>query len=230
MSYHYRFTPYDISGYNFNWMDEKYDRFIVAYEDKDKFGDPAEPHFHIYLESTQIDDTIRNHFRKALNIPTVGRGQGNKYSMLKPWDGIDYICKYGDIRVVKGFGDDQIADAQTKGQKYLKKKPLDTTILEAYAKGREAGKEEGITKIRKITLSKDQEIIADLTQWYIEYKREYQMPPDTRTVIDNACRITRNYHKGINIFKVRDYVHTVIYEDEDTKYRVIENIRKLVNA
>lgn len=229
MAYHYRFTPYDISGFSFDTLIDKYDKFIVAYEDKDKYGDPAEPHYHIYIETKYTDDSIRGHFRTALNIPKVGRGEGNKYSMLKAWTGIDYIVKYGDIRIQKGFTDEEIADGTTRGVgKYLKKKPLDTTILNAYALGREAGKSEGTTKIRKVTISKDQEIITDLTHWYIEYKREYQMAPDTRVIIDNACRITRKYHKGINIFKVRDYVHSVMYEQEDHANHVINTIYKIV--
>lgn len=229
MSWHYRFTPYDISGYTFDGLVDKYDKFIVAYEDKDKYGDPAEPHYHIYIETQYTDDSIRGHFRDALQIPKVGRGQGNKYSMLQKWQGIEYIVKYGDIRVVKGFEQSELEDAELRGRsKYIKQKKLDTTVLDAYALGKEAGKAEGTVKIKKVSMSKDQEIIADLQTWYIQFKKEYGQSPTERQTIENACRITRNYHKGINIYKVRDYCHTVMFEDEDTRWKIVESIRKLL--
>lgn len=37
MPYHIRFTPYDISGYTFGWLD-KYERYLVFREVRDKLG------------------------------------------------------------------------------------------------------------------------------------------------------------------------------------------------
>lgn len=235
MSYHYRLTPYDLSG-NFNNLVDKYERFIVAREDKDKYGEPVEPHYHIYLETHYDMDTIREHFRKEWQIPKVGRGQGNKYCMLKKWEGIDYICKWADILVVKGFTDVEIDDAILKGQKYKLKRKLDNTILEAYAHGKDAGRAEGKT-VYKPRESKDDKIISDLMAWYFEWKRtarenatefDDQPRPSVKLVIENACRITRQYHKGINIFKVRDYVHTVMYEGEDYRDNLINKIHNIL--
>lgn len=204
-------------------MIDLYDKFIVAFEDKDKFGDPAEPHYHIYIETEYIDDTVRGHFMRNLNIPKVKRGQGNKYSMLKPWEGIDYICKYGDIRVSKGFTEEELEKAEIDGKKYLKNKPINTDILDAYADGVAAGKAKGKTTYKNP--SKDAEIIASLTEWYYGYKTENDGDaPPLKLLIERACFYTRQHHKGINIFKVRDYVHTVMYEGDDYKKTIIDKI------
>lgn len=219
---HCRFTPYDISGYLFTGLEWIANKMIVAYEDKDKKGNPTEPHFHIYMETKDdiTDDTIRNHIRKSLCIPVGGKGKNNKYYSVEwKWKDPSYVCKYDDIRVNMGYTEQELLRLAVEGkQKYLTKE-VEVNAVST-----------NTTKQTKERINYDKEIIADVLTWYYNYKQtsEDMSPPDIKEIIREACNVTRKYHRGINIFKVRDYVHTVMYEGGDYSSEVIKAIYKLI--
>lgn len=220
MKIHCRFTPYDISGYLFTTLEWIADKMLVAYEDKKKDGTPTDPHFHIYIESKPDigDDTIRNKIKKALCIPTGGQGKNNKYYSINwKWQDPSYICKYDDIRVIVGYTEQEVLSLAVEGKKkYLSNGEVaatNTVVLKGNSKER---------------INYDKEIIADLLTWYYQYKKDNDNEiPDTKLLINQACIIVRKYHRGINIFKVRDYVHSVMF-DTDYSLEVIKTIYKLI--
>lgn len=120
--FHIRFTPYDISGYTFDFLNQ-FAGYIVAYEDKDKKGKPTQPHYHILVDTDYGSKTVRDAFVAACKIPKSTRGKNNAYyGMFSDWQQPDYICKYNDIRESKGFTEKQILDYVISGKnKYLVK-------------------------------------------------------------------------------------------------------------
>ena len=216
MKFHIRFTPYDISGYDFNWLIDDTTRFIVAREDKDKKGQPTEPHYHIYGETEYTDDSIRNRIRKYFKIPAGGKGTNNKYYGTDwKWEDISYVCKYDDVKQSKGFSDAELLRLAADGkQKYLKK-DVDVNLVTPRA----------TTKER---VNYDKEIIADLLTWYHLYRNETGYVPELKQIVRECCVIVRKYHRGINRFKVRDYVDTVMFETEAYSDDVVSSIMKLM--
>lgn len=95
MFYHLRYTPYELST-DFSFFQAKFDKIIIAQE-----GGPdteKELHYHMWLESDLSDDGVRDHFRKWMKIPKMGRGKTNKYYCLKSWDAnFEYIIKDGNL-------------------------------------------------------------------------------------------------------------------------------------
>lgn len=195
--FHLRFTPYDISGYTFDFLNV-YDRYIIAYEDKDKHGDPAPPHYHIYIETDYGESSVRNEARSAFKIPVGQRGKANKwFALATKWKDPGYVCKYDDIRGTKGYTEKEIMDYVITGkQRYLKSKTsLDLT---------------NVTVIPK-RLSVDKEVIADCITYY-ESARKEGNKPKIEDVIREACRAVRRYGKGINPFKIREYVLATYFD------------------
>lgn len=95
--YHIRFTPYDISGIIFDFL-ESYESYIVCYEDKKKSGKPTEPHYHIAIWSDLKEKSIRDDIKLHFKIPSTGRGKNNKYYALYPaWQDASYIVKYNNL-------------------------------------------------------------------------------------------------------------------------------------
>lgn len=203
--YHLRFTPDDISGYTFDFLDQ-FAAYIVAFENKDKFGDPAVNHYHILIDTDYGIQTVRNAVKASLKIPKSGQGRNNKYYMLNDdWKDPSYIVKYYDIRKSKGYTEKQILDFAIEGQKkYLKKKEAPLTIVVE----------------KKKTQSVDRLVSADILQWY----HEQDSPPDKRAIIRKACELYRSRDKGINKFKVRDIVMTLYFDVHTTRDSVIEDI------
>jgi len=206
--FHLRFTPDDISGYTFDFLDNIASRYIVAYEDKDKHGQPAPPHYHILIDADYSKKSISNAVIENLKIPKSTRGKNNKYYALIPdWNDPGYIAKYYDIRRKKGFTEKQVMDYAIEGKaKYLK--PL---------------AESGVMKVevvKKKTQSVDAIVSSEILVWWYEQTRE----PCKRDVIQKACDLYRSHGKGINVFKVRDIVHTLYYDVHSTRDAVIEKI------
>lgn len=111
MSFHLRFTPYELDIKNLANFCDKFDKYIVAAESKSKSGQEVPLHYHIYIETTLDVDTVRSDFLKKLCIPKSGRGKNNKYYMLKVWDNnISYIVKQNNIKMKKGFTEEQIQE------------------------------------------------------------------------------------------------------------------------
>lgn len=112
MPYHLRYTPYELSSANITNFCDKYDRYIVAHERHKKDGTtPAEPHYHIWIDSDLNIDSIRTAWKKSMCIPTGGQGRNNKYYSLEVYrngEDVTYITKQGDIRASKGFDEEQL--------------------------------------------------------------------------------------------------------------------------
>lgn len=117
--YHLRYTPNDLTQ-DLSGLVAKFPRYIVAREGG---NEGIALHFHILLETPQSDDSIRTAVRDTLHIPKMGRGQTNKYYVLKKWnDDPRYICKGGDIVLFKGYTMEQIHTAIKDGKDAYKYK------------------------------------------------------------------------------------------------------------
>jgi len=211
--WHLRFTPYDISGYTFDFIKD-YTSHIIAQEDLD---DELKPllHYHILIDTDYGEKSIRDAVKKHLKIPSSGRGRNNKYyALIEDWKDPSYICKYDNIISSKGYTEKALLDYAIEGKKkYLEKK-------EALARN---------SSVMTIQIEKkksppvDRQISGDILQWYHEQDEE----PDKRAIIKKACELYRQYQKGINIFKVRDIVTTLYFDVNSTRDQVIEQIFKI---
>lgn len=118
MSYHLRYTPYEL-GTDLAPFCDKYDKYLIAHERHNKQGHPVEPHYHVYIESDFNMDTIRNDFLKNLSIPKCGRGKNNKYYCIKKWDkNLSYFVKQNNIIGKKGITDLEQASAYASAQSF----------------------------------------------------------------------------------------------------------------
>jgi len=89
---HVRFTPYDLSGYSFDWI--KVMPSVIAEE----VSVHMVSHYHIAFKTDMCEKTIRNNIVTHFCIPKTGRGKGNKYySLNNTWQDIDYVFKDGKI-------------------------------------------------------------------------------------------------------------------------------------
>lgn len=211
--WHLRFTPYDISGYTFDFI-KNYTSHIIAQEDLD---DDLKPllHYHVLIDTDYGEKSIRDAIKEHLKIPSSGRGRNNKYyALIKDWKDPAYICKYYNIISSKGYTEKALLDYAIEGKKkYLEKK-------ESLARH---------SSVMTIQVEKkkqppvDRQISGDILQWFHEQEEE----PDKRAIILKACELYRKYGKGINIFKVRDIVTTLYFDVNSTRDQVIEQIFKL---
>lgn len=121
MPYHFRFTPYDLD-YDMMAFVEQADKYVIAFEKHDKTGKLVAPHYHIYMETSVCSSTITNWAYKNLAIPKGLKGKANKYFACKNWnDDIKYFCKQGNVKMYKGFDEDQIDEAKALGyNKFIK--------------------------------------------------------------------------------------------------------------
>lgn len=218
--FHLRYTPYDISGYTFDFLNKsEYKRYAVAFEDKDKHGQNVQPHYHIYIEADYGIQSIRNDAKDALKIPTAGgRGKNNQYySLVDKWEDKDYIFKYGDIKKSKGFSQEEINLRTGIGRgKYLKES---------------SGQVLGSAEVKSSAASSritDKDIIADIVFYYETYRREKGLSPSKHDLVRECIRVLRSYGKGVNPFKVRDYIHAVWWDTEDNREFLVNKISGLV--
>lgn len=189
--FHLRFTPYDISGYTFDFLD-LYDKFIVAQEDSDDDGNPL-LHYHILIDTDYKDASLRNAVKAAFKIPPAGRGKNNKYYAIIPdWKDPGYICKHNNIVKSKGYSEKEVMDFVISGkQKYLDKVKLPVGPV--------------VASPGKTRISVDKEVIADCITFYELAKQKGEVPT-AEELCEEACRAVRSYGKGINPFKIREYV------------------------
>lgn len=111
MYYHLRYTPHGLSADIAPFCD-KYDKYLIAFEELSKLGKPTKPHFHVYIESGLDMDTIRGDFLKKLCIPKSGRGKNNQYYCLKEWNNnLSYFVKQNNIIASKGISEEELASA-----------------------------------------------------------------------------------------------------------------------
>jgi len=112
MSYHLRYTPYELGTDLTTFCDKYTTKYLIAHEQYSKLGLPVKPHFHVYFQSDFNMDTLRNHFTKLQSIPKTGRGSTNKWYCLKNWnDSLTYFVKQGNIIAYKGISDQEVAAA-----------------------------------------------------------------------------------------------------------------------
>lgn len=214
--FHLRFTPHDISGSRFKFL-ENYDRFILAFENKDKYGRPVPDHYHIYIEADYDHQSIRGHAKADLKIPKDGgRGRNNKYYCLdKDWRDPSYICKWDDIRMSRGFSEKQIMDLVIEGKKkYLKNLPTTAT--------------ETVKQEKKVKISFQQAVIADAAADWYNYKRrckEEDQLVDESEVLDFVAKAMRVHGRGINEYLVKDIAYGVLYDDLDYRGLILKRLK-----
>lgn len=210
--FHLRFTPYDISGYTFDFLD-LYTKYIVAQEDHDDDGKPL-LHYHILIDTDYGDASLRNAVKAALKIPPAGRGKNNKYYAIIPdWRDPGYICKNNHILKSKGFSEKEIMECVISGkQKYLdKQKSPDIPAVISPSRTR---------------ISVDKEVIADCITFYELAKKDGKCPT-AEQLCEEACRSVRAHGKGINPFKIREYVLATWFDVGD-RALVVEKCLRLL--
>lgn len=216
--FHLRFTPDDISGYTFNFLD-KFEKFIVAQEDVDDNGSPL-LHFHILIDTTYGIKTIRDSAKEFLRIPASGKGKNNKYyALFDDWKDPGYICKYDNIIKSKGYSDKEIMDYAIAGKiKYLGSNRTSEarTIAEPQ------------TKEKVIRVPYQQAVIAEAgAKWY-NYKREQAQTGeyvDKNKLVLFVCEGMRTVSKGINPYMVKELALAVLFDDLDYRDFVLNKIR-----
>lgn len=112
MYYHLRYTPYELSSENITTFFDKFDQYIVAHEQYKKDGTtPTTPHFHCWFSSSMSRNGLRDAFKKAMCIPSGGKGVNNKYYSLEEYrngTNIQYIIKQGKIVKHKGIDEKEL--------------------------------------------------------------------------------------------------------------------------
>lgn len=197
--FHLRYTPYDISGYTFDFIDSFSSHYIVAQEDLEDDGTPL-LHYHILIDTDYGSKSIRDAAKKFLKIPEAGRGRNNKYyALIEDWKDPSYICKYYNVIRSKGFTEKQVLDYAIEGkQKYLDKKSTTPEVMK-------------IEIVKKKVQSVDKQLSAALYAWYM-CDNEKHLPPNKQQIIRKICELYRGYEKGVNKYKVRDAYHTLMWD------------------
>lgn len=222
MPYHIRFTPYDISGYTFDWLD-KYEKYLVFREVRDKKGQTVPEHFHIYIEDKHDIQTIRLDIKSKFKIPKSGRGEGNRYYAAMVWDTPDYICKWNDEVCSKGFTEKEVMECVISG----KKKYLDKVESPAELRGVEISP--AARKPREPKVPYQQQIIAlAAAEWYNYKKTRHtmeQLDSDAQqNLVKFVCEAMRKTSRGINQYLVSDICRAVLFDDLDWRDRVINKL------
>lgn len=209
--FHLRFTPYDISGYTFVFL-ENYSHYIVAYEDKDKKGNPTQPHYHVLIDTDYGEKSVRDAIKLNLKIPKSSRGKNNAYYCLETeWRDPGYVCKYNDIRNSKGYSEKEIMEFVISGKnKYLRK------VEEVELSGEKAP-----AAPPKIPFQ--QAVIADAAADWYNYKRE-NADPDIQELKKFVCDSMRKHGRGINQYLVKELAYAVLYDDLDYRDYVLNKI------
>lgn len=219
--YHIRFTPYDISGYSWDWVDD-YDKFILSEEHLDDNLQPLH-HYHLYLESHQHIDTIRDKAKKYLRIPNGGkRGENNKYySCSKNWRDPSYMCKYNEIMKSRGYTEKELMDFVVSGKKkYLQKVEVSPAAVSL------ANEQPPVKKPPKLPFQ--QQVIAIASAEWMKYRREGNartLDIDAKLKLaDIVCSAMREVSRGVNPYLVGDIMNAVLYDDLDFRERVLHKI------
>lgn len=212
--FHLRYTPYDISGYTFDFLD-KYESFIVAQEDVDDDGSPL-LHYHILVDTDYGVKSLRDDAKAALKIPPAGRGKNNKYyALIEDWKDPGYICKYNNIISSKGFSEKEVMDFVISGKnKYLGK-----------VKGVELSGEVAPATPPKQPpkVPFQQAVIADAAADWYNYKRDND-DIDKDVLKKFVCDSMRKHGRGINQYLVKELAYAVLYDDLDYRDYVLNKI------
>jgi len=220
--FHLRFTPIEISDYTFDFLENISDRYILAQEDLDDEGNPL-LHYHILIDSQYGEKSIRDAAKTSLKIPKGGRGKNNAhYALITDWKDPGYICKYGNIIRKKGFSEREVMDYVISGKNcYLVKTEKPELSGDSVAPA-------VISTNPKTKKNTDKEIIADLITWYYTYQKDNKESPTNKQIIKQACLIVRSHGKGINQFKIRDYIHALWFDTEDNQDFLINKISQIL--
>lgn len=225
---HVRFTPYDISGYTFEWLSE-YSKFILAQEDVDDNLQPLQ-HYHIYIETTKHIDTVRDKLKKYLCIPAAGRGVNNKYyALISKWEDIAYIVKYNNILKSEGYTESELMKYVISGKKkYLEKERKTELRGEIAPAALEVPKKEKVVKVPY-----QQQIIALASADWHNYKKTTVIDclndSHKRELIKFVCKAMREVSRGINQHLVNDIARAVLFDDIDWRDRMVDRLLYLSN-
>jgi len=224
-----RFTPQpvDLSGitdFSFDYLN-RYEKFILAREDKDKQGQSVPVHYHIYVETTYGEATIRQTTKEALRLPAAGRGKNNGYYSLIPnWKDPGYICKYNDIQTTKGYTEKELLDFVISGKKkYLhkmEKSPAENSVT-AETKSKPTAKTPRIPYQQQI-------ISIAAADWYNHKKRlreENACNADAYDLPQFVMKAMREVSRGINEYLLQDICNAILYDDLDFRERTLERIK-----
>lgn len=222
-----RFTPKpegldDISGWSFEYL-KKYEKYIVAREDKDKQGQSVPVHYHIYIETSYGEATIRQTTKEALRLPVGGRGKNNGYySLIPDWKDPGYICKYNDILDSKGFTEKELVDCVVSGKnKYLnkvEKVQAEHTVT--------AGPKPPTAKTPRIPYQ--QQIISIAYAEWMKYKKQCRdegVQEDRYQVIELVCKAMREVSRGINAYLLQDICNAILYDDPDYREQTLQRLK-----
>lgn len=211
--YQIRFTPHDISGYDFSWLDG-YPKYAVYSEG----GNGVEHHYHIWLPDIKVSEaTLRNQIRKNLRVPPCGKGQANKfYALVADWKDPSYIFKSANCYKIKGITEPERMSLEIQGRSlYVDKASKDSplTIYEVATK-----------KAKRVNLNK--EIIGELTNWYLVENKI--RPVNKWQVIDKCMTLVKGHGRGINMYQIRDFCNEAMAENEDFRGKLIDKISDLM--
>lgn len=224
--FHLRFTPYDLSGYTFNWL-YFYDKYIIAREDVDDDGNPL-LHYHILVDDAGLGiQTLRNAAIANLKIPKAGRGKNNKYyALIDDWEDPGYICKYDNIVGSKGYTEAEILDYVVSGRKkYLPK------VGRSELSGEVAPADLPKKKEKVVRVPFQQLVIATASAKWYEYKKQCQA--DSKeikkdVIVDYVCDAMVQNGKGINQYLVKELTWAVLYDDLDYREILLKKIKSFV--
>lgn len=224
-----RFTPHpvglpDISGYSFDYL-KKFDKYIVAKEDKDKKGHSVPVHYHVFIETSYGDATVRQTTKEALRLPAGGRGKNNGYYSLIPnWKDPGYICKYNEVLDSKGYTEKELMDFVVSGkQKYLNR--VEGKIQEGKTSGPS-------TSAKSPRIPYQQEIICIAAADWKNHKTRCKEKDEqvlTTDLIEIVCKAMREKSRGINVYLVQDICYAVLFDDFDYKEIVLQKIKSKIN-
>lgn len=213
--FHLRFTPYDISGYTFDFL-KSYDKYIIAREHYDDEGN-ALLHYHILIDTDLKVKSVRDAAKMYLKIPPAGKGKNNKYyALIEDWRDVDYITKYYDFIDTKGFSQGELLSSAVSGKsKYLDK--VKVTELS----GDKAPAVPLQNKEPKVPFQ--QAVIASAAADWAKYKRESQNI-DIDELKKFVCAAMREHGKGINVYLVKEICYAVLFDDLDYREYVLNKI------
>ena len=223
-----RFTPHpkgldDISGYSFDYLD-KFEKYIVAREDKDKKGQSVPVHYHIFIDTTYGEATVRQKTKEALRLPAGGRGKNNGYySLIPDWKDPGYICKYNEILGSKGYTEKELMDYVISGKKtYLNK--VEGKIQEVKISGPS-------TSAKSPRISYQQLIISIAYAEWENYKKQCRQEgtePDLDPIIEMVCKAMRETSRGINAYLLQDIVNAILFDDIEYRQRILQRLKSKI--
>lgn len=225
MMFMLRFTPHDLSGYKFDWL-QRYDKYIVAQEDRDSSGNYL-LHYHILIDTDAHKDTVRDMVKTKLPIPPGGKGKNNRYySLTADWKDPGYICKYNNIQESKGYTEKELMDFVVSG----KKKYLDK-VEKTPAENSVTAESRSTPTAKTPRIPYQQQIISIASAEWYKYKRQckeegYEIDPYKTT--DFIMMAMRQVSRGCNEYLIQDLVNAILFDDLDFRQRTLDRIKSRI--